>query len=326
MIHEHNQRRIKKALVTGAAGFIGSHLAEALVKKGVEVVAIDDLSAGKTENLESVRSSGLLKEVIGDITNKNQVYDAMQGVDTVFHLAASKKNICLINPHRDLEVNGGGTLNLLQAAVDLGVEHFVHASTGSVYGSSSVFPQTETNPLHPVSFYGVSKLAGESYVRTFSKIHGLNTTVLRYFHVYGPRQESSDVGGVVSIFIKRALTGEPLIIHGDGLQMRTFTWVGDVVESNIKSATNSSAIGKIYNCASGIRVTVLDLASLVSQILGKTLKIKHGSELVGDIREFDVSNTLIRDDLGITFETDFRRGLEVTVKWGNQYFLNRPSH
>jgi len=308
-------REIRKALVTGGAGFIGSHLIEALVERGVEVVSFDDYSAGKKENLDSVRSRKNFIEFDGDVTDPAAIHKAMAGVDTVFHQAASKKTVCMRDPSRDLAVNGGGALLLLQAAVDLGVSKFVHASTGSVYGEPVKFPQTETHRLRPVSYYGVSKLAGESYVNTFGHLFGMDITILRYFHVYGPRQESSDVGGVVSIFLRRALAGQPLIIHGDGQQMRTFTWVGDVVEANIRAATRTISRGKTYNCASGIRVTVKDLASKVLERVDARVPIQHGDPLPGDIREFDVDNSLITKELDMSFEKDFDKGLGYTLDW-----------
>ena len=316
----NDNRHIRRALVTGGGGFIGSHLVEALVNRGIEVVSFDDYSAGKRENLDSLRTNPKLIEFNGDVTNPDAVRAAMAGVDTVFHQAASKKTICMRDPLRDLAVNGGGALTLLQAAIELDVEKFVHASTGSVYGEPVILPQTESHPLRPVSYYGVSKLAGESYVNTFSHLFGLDTTVLRYFHVYGPRQESSDVGGVVSIFLRRALHGAPLLIHGDGNQMRTFTWVGDVVEANIRAATHRISRGKTYNCASGIRVTVNDLAKKVLARVNQDGAIKNVDPLPGDIREFDVDNTLISTELGMRFEKNFDQGLDRTLDWAISAF------
>jgi UDP-glucose 4-epimerase len=315
-------RTIRRALVTGGGGFIGGHLVEALVEQGVEVVSFDDYSAGKRENLDGVRGRPNFTEVAGDITDPAAIRSAMRGVDTVFHQAASKKTVCMRDPSRDLAVNGGGALLLLQAATELGVEKFVHASTGSVYGEPVVMPQTEAHRLRPVSYYGVSKLAGESYVNAFAHLFGLNTTVLRYFHVYGPRQESSDVGGVVSIFLRRALQGEPLVIHGDGLQMRTFTWVGDIVEANIRAATRGVARGKTYNCASGIRVTIKELAEKVLARANPHGTVERVNPLPGDIREFDVDNRAIIEDLDMTFERDFDRGLDLTLDWAMSAFAS----
>ena len=313
---------MRRAMVTGGAGFIGSHLVSALVDLGVHVVSFDDYSAGKSANLDAVRGKPNFTEVNGDVTDPAAVRKAMEGCDTVFHQAASKKTVCMRDPSRDLEVNGGGPLILLQSAVALGVEKFVHASTGSVYGEPVTMPQTELHRLRPVSYYGVSKLAGESYVNTFAHLFGLNATILRYFHVYGPRQESSDVGGVVSIFLRKALANEPLVIHGDGGQMRTFTWVGDVVEANIRAATRGIARGKTYNCASGIRVTVSDLANKVLARSNPGLAIQHVEPLPGDIREFDVDNSAIVRDLGMQFERDFDRGLAHTLDWAMSAFAS----
>lgn len=317
-----SSRAVRRALVTGGAGFIGSHLVERLVRDGVDVVSLDDYSAGKAENLDAVRGAPNLTELAGDVTDAGAVREAMAGVDTVFHQAASKKTVCMRDPVRDLDVNGGGTLKLLQSAVEMGVEKFVHGSTGSVYGEPVMFPQSEAHRLRPVSYYGVSKLAGESYVHAFAHLFDLDVTVLRYFHVYGPRQESSDVGGVVSIFLRRALQRLPLVIHGDGEQMRSFTWVGDVVEANLRAATAAVSRGKTYNCASGIRVTINELAAKVLHRAEAPGRIVNGPALPGDIREFDVDNALIVNDLGLRFETDFDKGLNQTLDWAIEAFAS----
>jgi nucleoside-diphosphate-sugar epimerase len=311
----NNQRKIKKALVTGAAGFIGSHLVEELIKRNIEVVSFDDLSAGKISNLDHIRGSNLLTVVKGDVTDLFAIKNAMNGVDTVFHQAASKKNICLSNPSRDLEVNGGGALKLLQTAIELGVEKFVHASTGSVYGEPIIFPSNESHRVRPNSYYGVSKLAGESYVNCFAQLYGLNTTVLRYFHVYGPRQESNELGGVVSIFLRRALRNLPIIIHGDGNQVRTFTWVKDIVEANILAATLDVSKHNTYNCASGISVSINDLAKLVISLTNSKSKVVFEDALLGDIRDFDIDNSKIKNDFNIKFNTDFKTCLKLTLDW-----------
>jgi nucleoside-diphosphate-sugar epimerase len=301
----------RKVIVTGGAGFIGSHLCEALVDLGADVICMDDLSAGKRSNvahLENKPNRPNFKFVQLDVCNDGPAMDAVfEGVDTVFHNAAAKKNVCLINPLRDLEVNAGGALNLLQMAMKHGVRKFVQASTGSVYGEPQIFPTTETHPFAPVSYYGVSKLAGERYVDVFHKLYGLDTTILRYFHVYGPRQESNEFGGVVSIFLRRITEGKNPIVFGDGTQVRSFTWVRDLVEANLRAATDPRATGEAYNAASGIRVTINELAQGMLQILDPQgrLAVEHGDPLIGDIMEFDVSNAKIRDHLGLDFEADF---------------------
>ena len=230
----NKQFPFKKALVTGGAGFIGSHLVETLVRMGVHTTSIDNYFAGKKENLAHLTKFSNFREVkcdILDIEGLESIFK--EGIDVVFNQAASKKTICLNNPRLDLDINAKGTFNLLELSVNYKVQKFVHASTGSVYGEAQYYPQDENHPLVPTSYYGVSKLAGEKYTKVFNHIYGLNTTALRYFHVYGPRQESSDVGGVVSIFTKKLLHNQPITIFGDGTQQRSFTYVDDIVKSNI---------------------------------------------------------------------------------------------
>jgi UDP-glucose 4-epimerase len=317
----------KKAIVTGGAGFIGSHLVEALVKRGVETISIDDYFAGKHSNLEHLVGYPNFHEVECDVTDLTTLETHFPGVDVVFHQAASKKTICLKNPRRDLEINAGGTFNLLELSLRHGVSKFVHASTGSVYGEAQYFPQDENHPLSPTSYYGVSKLAGEKYVKVFEHLYGLDTTVLRYFHVYGPRQESSQVGGVVSIFVRLLLAGKPITIFGDGTQMRSFTYVGDVVKANLLAAATQGTKGEVFNCTSGIKVTIRELADMVADILEvKELKILYDDWTPGDIKVFDVDNTKIRQNLGMDFITDFRYGLMLTVDWAREFFAKGNNH
>lgn len=314
----------QRALVTGGAGFIGSHLVEELVNMGVDTISVDNYFAGKHENLVHLSGRHNFHEIECDVTNYASLKDLLKGVDVVFHQAASKKTICLSDPRRDLEINAEGTFNLLELSRDFGVHKFVHASTGSVYGEAVYNPQDESHPLNPTSYYGVSKLAGERYVNAFHHLYGLNTTILRYFHVYGPRQESSDVGGVVSIFCRRMLKGDPITIYGDGNQQRSFTWVKDVVKANLLAATSETAIGRVYNCASGIKVTIKELADLIADILDVSdPKIDFGDWTPGDIKVFDINNDKICRELGLEFKTDFRSGLISTIDWARLFFINR---
>jgi UDP-glucose 4-epimerase len=299
----------KRALVTGGAGFIGSHLIERLLKEGLLVVSVDDYSSGKKGNLSSFVENPNFHEVKCDVTDYESLKSIFENFnfDIVFHNAASKKNICLKDPRRDLEINAGGTYNILHLSQHFNVKKVVHASTGSVYGEAQYFPQDEAHPLVPLSFYGVSKLAGEKYCKMFSEVFGLNTTVLRYFHVYGSRQESDDsLGGVISIFLRRAAEGLPLIIHGDGTQQRSFTHVSDVVGINLLVATHPDTKGEVYNCASGINVTVQELAELVRSYTDKELEIVYDDWLVGDIKVFNIDNSKIKS-LGFKFQTSFKK-------------------
>lgn len=320
---EEKEMRLKekysKAIVTGGAGFIGSHLVEELLRQGLEVVSIDNYFAGKKENLEQFHDYDCFHEIDCDVTNYENLKKYFEGVDIVFHEAASKKTICLNDPRKDLLINGTGTFNILELARDFGVKKVVHASTGSVYGEARYFPQDEEHPLNPTSYYGVSKLAGEKYVRAFCDLYDMDCTMLRYFHVYGPRQENSDVGGVVSIFGRRVINGEPPIIHGDGTQQRSFTYVKDLVKANMLVAMVNGTKGEVYNCASGINVTIGELAKKVKEHFGRQdLQTIYDDWAVGDIKTFDVSNEKIKK-LGHEFLWGFDEGLKETLDWLEHY-------
>jgi UDP-glucose 4-epimerase len=304
----------RKALVTGGAGFIGSHLVERLLGLGLEVVSIDNYVTGKARNLAAFRSPRLV-EAECDVVDVDRLQTYFDGVDVVFHNAASKKTVCLKDPRIDLDTNAKGTFNILELCRTRGVRKLVHASTGSVYGEGRVFPQTESHPLDPCSYYGVSKLAGEKYVSTFGTLYGLDVTILRYFHVYGPRQDASDEGGVVAIFATRALDGQPLTIHGDGTQLRSFTYVGDVVDANLLVATHPGAVRQTFNVASGIQVSIQQLADHVRELAGAhDVPVHYDGWTTGDIKFFQVDNARLRS-LGFEFRTPFRTGLAATVDW-----------
>lgn len=285
-----------RAMVTGGAGFIGSHICDALIKDGHEVICIDNLVAGKLDNIVDLVRHPKFDFRRHDICDLPQVL--MDGVDVVFHNAASKCTVCMENPQFDLAVNALGTLHLLQLARSAGVKKFIHASTGSV------------NNGKPASYYGVSKQAGESYVRMF----GIPYTILRYYHVYGPRQDGSEKGGVIPIFIRRALSGEPIPIYGDGLQVRHFTHVSDVVAANLWMMDLDLKYTKEFDVISDTRVTVLDLARKVKEVTGSESEIMFGAERVGDIRFFDAKNYDLKTT-GFKFKKAFDEGLKETVEW-----------
>lgn len=296
-----NTLKDKIVLVTGGAGFIGSNLCEALIKLDAFVICMDNFSTGDCKNLYTIIDNKKFEILNRDITD----FDCKLDVDYIFNLAASKKNICLKNPIRDLSVNGGGTLNLL---LNIKTKKFIHSSTGSVYGENSE-TINENSQLNPVSYYGISKLSGENYVKLFNK-KGLNTTILRYFHVYGKNQsDDSDLGGVISIFINKIKNNLPITIYGDGNQIRTFTHVDDIVKANLISAVSENSNGKIYNVASGIKVTINQLSKLLMDIIGNKVDIIYKQELEGDIRNFNVDNTKIRNDFGIDFKTNIKNEL-----------------
>lgn len=286
---------MKKAIVTGVAGFIGSHIAERLIEDGVRVIGIDNLSAGKKENIPKG-----VKFINLDICNIERASHHFVDCDVVFHDAASKKNICLNDPGRDLQVNGYGTLAIAKICSVTGTK-LVYASTGSVYGTHDT-KMIEWNETNPVSYYGVSKLTGEKYI----KMLNLDWTILRYFHVYGPRQETDPaLGGVVAIFRDQISRHEAITIHGDGEQVRSFTHVSDIVEANIRAAKDPISRSQVYNVASGLNVTINELAALLMDRYGK-VPVGYVEPLEGDIFRFDVDNSKIINDLGIKF-----RGFEL---------------
>jgi len=304
-------------IVTGGAGFIGSHICEEALKLGKKVTCIDNLIAGKEENMAEFRNNPNFKFVREDITHRLAIIPHFEDIDIVFHNAASKAVVCREDPKRDLEVNAWGTYIVAQCAATHGIKKLVHASTGSVYGEPIYYPcrVSETHPVNPVSFYGVSKLAGEKYLKAFYEYYGLKYSVLRYFHVYGPRQESSEYGGVIPIFIRRALNDEPLIIYGDGTQTRSFTYVKDDVKANFLLSDPDTFNGWVLNSASGIRITITELANMVLKLMRKEdLEIKYEDWRPGDIKYMEVDNNQMCN-LGLEFETDFESGLKRTIAW-----------
>ena len=320
-VKEQFKSKYSRALVTGGAGFIGSHIIEELLDMGIDVISVDNYSAGKMENIRPFLGNKHFTNVNCDITDHKKLREFFPGVDIVFHEAASKKNICLKDPRRDLEVNGTGAYNLLSLSKEFKIKKFMHASTGSVYGEAKLFPQNEDHPLEPVSYYGVSKLAGERYAKAFERLYNIDTTVLRYFHVYGPRQESGEYGGVVSIFIRNLIQNERPIIFGDGNQERSFTYVKDVVKANIFTATMDKTKGEVYNCASGINVTINELCQSLIEIFQLKDKIQpiYKDWVLGDIKKFDISNEKLKK-LGFSFEVEFEEGLRETVEWMRKHF------
>lgn len=310
-----NIEKYRRAMVTGGAGFIGSHLVDGLLNSGLEVVCVDDFSSGYRSNVTRHAEHPAFKVIRCDVADENQLRTCFDGVDIVFHNAACKKTMSMKKPTLDVDTNVKGTLNVVRMASEHAVRKVVVASTGSVYGEATEFPQTEEHPLVPVSLYGINKLAGESIARMYCRQHDLDVTVLRYFHVYGPRQESGPFGGVIAIFCAHLLRGEAPTIFGDGSQQRSFTYVDDVVRANLLAAVDPRASGEVYNCASGIKVTVGEMYRMLAEHAGHAdLEPGYGPWAEGDIKIFDVGNDRIAA-LGMTDWTPFRRGLAATYDW-----------
>lgn len=313
--------KFKKAIVTGGAGFVGSNLVASLLKDGLEVISIDDYSAGKERNhTELIEQYGKqLKSINCDITDREHLEKYFNGVDVIFHQACSKMTVCLKDPLRDLEVNAAGTFNLLDLAKKYNVKKFVHVSTGSVYGIAQYYPTDENHPVNPTSYYGVSKLAGEKYVRAFAHLYDLDTSILRYYHVYGPKQDDGAYGGVIGIFCNRALNNEDITIFGDGTQIRSFTYVQDVVNINKFIALNGEK-GEAYNCASGLKVSINHIAHAIRDLAGATCNINYEDWKIGDIKDFEVSHQKLTD-MGFEFSyLNFDEGLKETFDWYSKFY------
>lgn len=305
-------------LVTGAAGLVGSSIASMLTLQEYDVISIDDLSAGSMTNLEGLLGRQNFTHHTGNILD-DELLDKIfrKKITHVFHEAVSKNTRSMLSPSSDLLVNALGTLKLLERA-RIHNSHFIHASTGSVYGRTSEFPTTEIVSKNPVSFYGNSKNAAENYVNLFHQIYGLHTTVLRYFHVYGWRQDAGSYGGVVPIFINHALRNEPIEITGDGKQIRQFTYVEDIAKINLAFMENKTQSGEVYNCASPEKTSIKNLAEMIIKETKSTSSIKNISERIGDIKNFDVSCEKLNQVIKLHNWTNFTTGLQETIEKINE--------
>jgi len=313
----------ERYLVTGGAGFIGSHIVEALARRGERVVVLDDFSTGRRQNLDAVvraLPAGAPKpEVIqGDIRDPETVRRAMSGISHVLHQAALPSvQRSVEDPMSSHQVNASGTLNLLVAARDAGARRFVYASSSSAYGDNPQLPKVESMTPAPLSPYAVSKLAGEYYCRIFHSLYGLETVSLRYFNVFGPRQDpTSQYAAVVPNFVTAAISARPPTIHGDGLQSRDFTYIDNAVDANLKACgAPSRAAGGAYNVACGSAATLLDLLKILEQVTGSVIRTVHDAPRPGDVRHSLASIDAARRDLGYEPQVGLEEGLRRTVAW-----------
>jgi len=303
-------------LVTGGAGFIGSHIVDRLLDEGFKVRVLDNLSTGEKRNLAQHQNKKNFQFIEGDIRNLELVNTAVRGVDAVIHEAAlvsvtrSVKNPLLSN-----EINVTGTLNLLKACVDAHVKRFVLASSCAVYGDTETLPNHENLAPKPLSPYAVDKLAAENYAKVFHIVYGLEAVSLRYFNVYGPRQKYGPYSGVISIFINRLLENKPPIICGDGEQTRDFISVKDVVEANMLALARREAVGEVFNISTGEPITVTKLTATVQKIMGKSfLKPVYAEPRPGDIMHSYGDITKARRNLGYDPKVQLEKGLSELVK------------
>lgn len=306
-------------LVTGGAGFIGSHLVEELVRRGEKVRVLDNFDTGTWENISRFAKSVDLIE--GDILDLNILRKAANGVDYILHMAAARSVPRSVDdPLSTNEINVRGTLNALMAAREATVKRVVNASSSSVYGNSSKLPQVETQPPNPLSPYAASKLAAEYYCKVFSEIYGLETVSLRYFNVFGPRQDpKSEYAVVVPIFINSALNGRQVEVHGDGRQSRDFTYIDNTVEATLQAAITPGVSGCVFNVACGKHHTILELLQAIGDILGVPIKYTHTAPRKGDPRHTQGDVTRANKHLGYRVKVPFEEGLRKTVAW----FRNR---
>jgi nucleoside-diphosphate-sugar epimerase len=301
-------------LVTGGAGFIGSNLADGLLAQGHQVRIIDNLSTGFAENLPPEAEF-----FEGDLCDEELMAMATEGVEVIFHLGArGSVSKSIETPLVTDMSNTHGTLTVLEAARYARVRRVVAASSSSVYGGVAPRPTLESSALTPRSPYAVTKVAAENYLRVYSELFGLETVTLRYFNVYGPRQDpSSAYAAVVPKFIAALRAGEAPVIHGDGLQSRDFAYVGDVVAANLAAATAPSerCAGKVYNVAGGAERSLLEMLAILQDILGTSVEPEHVAPRPGDVRHSYADTSAARADLGWTPTVDLAEGLRRTAKW-----------
>src|SRR6476661_9127703 len=306
-----------KYLVTGIAGFIGSSIAHELVSRGETVRGLDDFSTGKPENIQDIRNDLDFRQA--SLLDEAALASACKGIDYVIHQAALPsvpKSVA--EPQLTHAVNVNGTLNLLIAARDAGVKRVVYAASSSAYGESEVLPKQEAMIPRPISPYAVQKLTGEHYMQTFTAVYGLETVSLRYFNVFGPRQDAnSQYSAVLAKFITQMLRNESPTIFGDGEQSRDFTFIDNVVKGNLlaASAPAEQVSGRMFNVATGTRITLNQTFKLLQQIIGFSGPAKYAAPRLGDVKHSLADITLAKKHMGYTPHISFEEGLRRTVDW-----------
>jgi UDP-glucose 4-epimerase len=303
------------SLVTGGAGFIGSHLVEALLERGDDVRVLDNLSTGSAANLAAVCERVDL--IVGDVLDVDTLEAAMSGVDVVYHQAAlASVPRSIADPWSTHEACATGTLRVLQAARETKVRRVVYAASSSAYGNSERLPKRESDPTAPLSPYAVAKLAGEQYCAAFSNVYGLETVRLRYFNVFGPRQSpDSPYAAVIPLFVQAMAGGDRPHIHGDGQQSRDFTYIADVVQANLRAAEAPGVSGRVYNIACNRRTTLLELVAQINRLLGTGIQAVHGQPRPGDVRHSQADINRAQAELGYQPQGDVAGGLRNYVSW-----------
>lgn len=307
--------RGKRVLVTGGAGFIGSELVRQLVDGGSIVTVVDNLVNGKRENLAGL-DKGLLRLVVADVRDADTMKDVMRDADIVLHLACLGVRHSIHSPMESHAVNATATLALLQAAEAATVDRFVYVSTSEVYGTAVQVPMGEDHPTYPMTVYGGAKLAGEAYARAYHRTYGFPTVVVRPFNAYGPRSHhEGDSGEVIPKFLLRAMAGEPLVIFGDGMQTRDFTYVSDTARGILKCAEADGAIGETFNLGSDKEITIDRLASLVERVTGQDARREYLPQRPGDTLRLFSDSTKARERLGFQPAVGLEEGLRRLHAW-----------
>jgi nucleoside-diphosphate-sugar epimerase len=305
-----------QCLVTGGAGFIGSTICRALLVRGYSVRVLDNFSTGRHENLEDIKED--IDVQVGDLRDDDALFNALLGVRYIFHVGALPSVArSVMDPLMTHEVNVNGTLKLLLAAREAGVERVVFSSSSSVYGNTPVLPKQEDMMPYPLSPYALSKLTGEHYLRIFYQLYGIRTFALRYFNVFGPRQDpASQYAAVIPLFVNAYRNDQAPVIHGDGEQTRDFTFVDDVVAGNLCCLTApDAAAGGVFNLAWGHRISINSLAAKIGALMGKSLEPEHVAPRAADVRDSQADSTRARELLGWQPQVTFDEGLARTVEW-----------
>jgi Nucleoside-diphosphate-sugar epimerases len=307
-------------LVTGGAGFIGSNLVDDLVRRGHDVVVLDDLSSGQRANLDQV--VGKVDLQVGSITDLDTIKKACDGADYVIHLAArTSVPRSVKDPLGSNRINIDGTLNVLVAARDAKVRRVVFAASSSAYGETPVLPKIETMQPAPISPYGVTKYVGELYAQVFGRVYGLENACVRYFNVFGPRQDpTSQYSGVLSRFILAVLEGKKPVIYGDGEQSRDFTFIENVVDETLRACEAPDASGKVFNGGTGSRITLNQVIRLLTKISGQEIEAIYDPPRSGDIRDSQADISLARQVLGYEPKVQFEEGLRRTWEWYREMY------
>jgi nucleoside-diphosphate-sugar epimerase len=314
------------ALVTGGAGFIGSHIAAALIERGARVRIIDDLSTGHRENVDEI--GGDVDFIQASLTDSEALKRALEDVELVFHEAAIPSvPRSVAAPRETHEASVNATFSLLLAARDQKVRRLMYAASSSAYGDQPELPKREGMRPDPLSPYAVAKLVGEYYCQVFSRVYGLETVALRYFNVFGPRQDpGSQYSGVISRFIDASLNGKQPTIYGDGEQSRDFTYISNVVDANLRAAESNAAIGQVINIANGERVTIKEVFEMVKKLTGHPdAQAEYAPSRAGDVRDSLADLSLAKSLLGYQPQVGLEQGLRLTIDWWTRSRFSKPT-